>query len=185
MKSIGNFLGYQAVWFAAVIGAGASLWWPGVLAALLFATWQLALSSQRNADLCLVLAAIGAGCLLDGGLAAGGMARYAAAAPALPPGGAPVWILSLWASFALTLNSSLAYLRGHQIVALLFGAIGGPLAYAGAAQGWQALVFEAPAWHALAWLSAGWAIALPLLAGLAQRWTRIARPKGALSTEGR
>jgi hypothetical protein len=183
MKVIGNFLGYQAVWFAAVMGAGASLWWPGVLAAVLFAAWQLAISAQRGADLRLMCAAVGAGCLLDGGLAASGMARYAASAPALPPGGAPLWILALWASFALTLNSSLAYLRRRPIAAVMLGAFGGPLAYAGASQGWQAVSFGAPAWHALACLAIGWAFTMPLLAGLARRWSLDPAPGAAPLTE--
>lgn len=171
MKLWTNFLGYQAVWFAAVIGAGNGLWWPGVAAGAAFVAWQLAASAHRGADLRLIGIALACGCVIDGGLGATGLARYGAFAPALPPGGAPLWILALWASFSLTLNSSLGYLRGHPVAALVLGAVGGPLAYSGAARGWQALAFEAPTWRALAWLACGWALAMPLLAGLARRWT--------------
>lgn len=170
-----NFLGYQAVWFAAVIGAGHRLWWPGAAAGLVFVVWQLGVSRQRSADLKLLGVALMLGCTIDGLLAVSGWARHAAPTPALPPGGAPLWILALWASFSLTLNSSLGYLRGYPMIAMVLGAVGGPLAYAGAARGWQALVFEVPAWRGLAWLACGWALAMPLLAMLARRWTTTPR----------
>jgi len=171
MKLWSNFLGYQAVWFCAVIGAGGDLWWPAVAATIVFAAWQFTVSAQRGSDLRLLGVALACGCVVDGVLATSGLARYAADAPALPPGGAPLWILSLWASFSLTLNSSQGYLRGRPWAAFILGAIGGPLAYAGAARGWQALEFAAPAWHGLAWLACAWAAAMPLLATLARRWS--------------
>jgi hypothetical protein len=175
VKLWANFLGYQAVWFAAVIGASNGVWWPGVAAALVFVSWQLAVSNQRNAELKLLAMALLCGCLIDGTLAESGLARYAAPAPV----GAPLWILALWASFSLTLNSSLAYLRAHALAACMLGAIGGPLAYAGAARGWQALSFAAPTWRALAWLACAWALAMPLLATLARRWTAPRAAAGA------
>ena len=57
-------------------------------------------------------------------------------------------------------------------LACAVGAIGGPLAYWGAARGWQAVQFEPPAWRATAALAAGWALALPALTAGARRWTR-------------
>ena len=42
------------------------------------------------------------GALMDGGLAASGWLVYAASAPSWPP----LWILAIWAAFALTLNHS-------------------------------------------------------------------------------
>lgn len=44
----------------------------------------------------------------------------------------PIWILALWLGFATTLNVSLAWMQGKTITAVLFGAVGGPLAYLGA-----------------------------------------------------
>ncbi|OZI29266.1 hypothetical protein CEG14_21845 [Bordetella genomosp. 1] len=162
-----NLAGYQAVWFAAVIGAGRGLAWPGVLAALVFAAAHLAWTRQRRADLVLMAAAAACGLLIDGGLALAGLMQHAAAAPAVPPGGAPLWILALWCAFALTLNHSLVWLRGRPWLAAAFGAVGAPLAYLGAARGWRAVAIETP----LAWLglAAGWALALGLLATVARR----------------
>ncbi len=179
MKSFwANLFGYQAVWFAAVIGAGGGHWWPGVVAAALFVALHLGLypqsRQQRRADLKLMAVALACGLVLDGALSLSGLARYAAGAPALPIGGAPLWILSMWAAFALTLRHSMAPLLQRGWAALALGAIGGPLAYLGAGRGWSAIAFAEPAWPALAILALGWGLAIPLLATLAARWSRTA-----------
>lgn len=179
MKSFwANLFGYQAVWFAAVIGAGGGYWWPGVVAAALFAALHLGLypqsAKQRRADLKLMAVALGCGLALDGTLSLSGLARYAAGAPALPVGGAPLWILSMWAAFALTLRHSMAPLLQRGWAALALGAIGGPLAYLGAGRGWSAIVFAEPQWQPLAVLALGWGLSIPLLAWLALRWSRSA-----------
>jgi hypothetical protein len=103
----GNLIGYQLVWFVAVIEAGSGRAWPGMAAALVFVAWQMWVSDCRGCDARLVLLAIGVGAVVDGVLADGGWLQYSAPEPALPPHGAPVWILGLWASFAMTLNRSL------------------------------------------------------------------------------
>ncbi len=165
MKFWSNLIGYQAVWFITVAAAGRGLAWPGVSAALAFVLAQLARSDRRRADARLALLALACGLLIDGSLASLGWIRCAA--PTLTP---PAWILALWAAFALTLNHSFACLRGRPRLACLLGAIGGPLAYWGAARGWQAVQFEAPAWRAVLALMLGWALALGVLAQGARRW---------------
>ncbi len=167
MRFWANLIGYQIVWFCAVIGAGSGLAWPGVAAAVVFIAAQLTVSATVRADLRLAGAAVLCGVALDGTLSALGWARYAA--DAWP---APLWILAVWAAFALTLNHSLAYLRPRPWLAFVFGAVGGPLAYWGAARGWQPVQFDPPAWRATAALAAGWAVALPALTASARRWTR-------------
>ncbi|MGH8327504.1 MAG: DUF2878 domain-containing protein, partial [Steroidobacteraceae bacterium] len=171
----GNFLGYEFVWFAAVIGAGHGEAWPGVGAALLFATWQLATARERMLDLRLIAAALVLGTCIDGVAEASGLIRYAAAARALPPGGAPLWILALWVALALTLTRSLAWLRGRPLLGVILGAIGAPLSYLGAANGWHALVFARPAWQGLLWLAVTWAAAITTLIGLLTRGLRSSR----------
>jgi hypothetical protein len=158
-----NLAGYQLVWFCAVIGAGRGLAWPGAAAGRLFAAAQLAASPRRATDLRLAAAALGCGLLLDASLAAHGVVTYAAHAPGWP---APAWILGLWLAFALTLTHSLRALALRPWLAALLGAIGGPLAYLGAARGFDAVALE-PA--ALAWLAPGWALALAGLSLLARR----------------
>lgn len=175
-----NLLGYQAVWFAAVLGAARGQAWPALVAAALFALVHFSLPGSRRADAQLLLCALAIGTLIDGGLAASGWLAYAASAAIWPP----LWILAIWAAFALTLDHSLAYLQTHPLAALLLGAIGGPLAYLGA-QRLEAVVFVAPDWRAIAALALAWALALPALTQLARRWRRSDRgQKVALTDHG-
>jgi hypothetical protein len=184
-----NLVGYQLVWFASVIGAGRGLWWVGVSAAAAFALAHLALfkqsSVERSADLRLLGVALACGLLLDGGLALTGLADYAADERAFPVGAAPLWILSMWAAFALTLRHSMRFLLGRPAWAFALGAIGGPLAYLGAARGWQAIAFAEPRWMALAALAVGWGLAIPLLTTLAARWSQASASSPALAGSAR
>lgn len=168
-----NAIGYQIVWFCAVIGAGAGLTWPALAAAGAFVAWQWAVSPQRAVDLHLIAVSVLCGIAIDGALAASGWVRYAAAWPS--NAFAPVWILAVWAAFAMTLTQSMRFLQSRLRWAWLLGAIGGPLAYVGAAGGWGAVAFAPPRWIALGLLCVAWSVAMPLLAALARRWTRTAR----------
>jgi hypothetical protein len=172
MRFWSNCIGYQLVWFCTVIAAAHGSLLPGILAFAAFCGWQLAISRDRGADLKLLGSSILLGVLIDGSLALAGWTAYATPAPSLPPGGAPVWILCLWASFAMTLNETLIYLQRHLWVAAIFGAVGGPLAYLGAARAWHAVAFAAPASRGIAALSFAWGIALPALAALARHWSQ-------------
>ena len=169
MKFWLSLIGYQAVWFAAVIGANHGNDWPGVLGLLLYAAAQLLLARRYRVDLSLMATALVFGFLLDGGLIRSGLASYAAAWPQLAI--APAWILALWMTFALTFTQSLSYLQSRLWLAALLGLIGGPLAYLGAARGWHVVAFAEPTRHALLVLAVGWALATPALAWLARRGT--------------
>lgn len=169
MKFWASLIGYQLVWFAAVIGAGRGLAWPGIVGMLLYAACQLAAAGHYKADLSLMATAAVLGLVVDGGLIRAGLASYAAPWPSAM--WAPAWILALWATFALTLTQSLRWLQTRLWLAALLGAIGGPLAYLGASRGWQVVSFADPLWHGLAWLGIGWALATPTLAWLARRWS--------------
>lgn len=162
-----SLIGYQAVWFAAVIGAGHGLAWPGVLAMLLYVLVQLACARNWRTDLSLMGVALVFGVLLDGALIRSGLASYAAGWP--DPALAPAWILALWVTFALTFSQSLRYLQNRLWLAALLGLVGGPLAYLGAARGWQVVTFAEPSWRGLLILAIGWALATPALAWLARR----------------
>ena len=177
MNTLAILLAYQATWFVAVIGAGRGSWWPGVLAAALFALWRLAVSPARALELRLLLAALGIGLLLESVWVGSGLLDYAA----WPWAGPPAWILALWCAFALVVVPLLGYLHRRPWLATALGAVGGPLAYLGAASGWDALRFSEPRWHALLALGAGWALAMPALAALAARGLQRDIPRGHTS----
>ena len=165
MRFWANLIGYQAAWFIAVGFAARGLAWPGMLACLGFAAISYWSSPLKRSDLRLVGTALLCGLLLDGTLAATGWLRYAAPLPALP---GPAWIATLWVAFAMTLQHSLQWLMARPLSAVLFGAIGGPLAYWGASRGFNAVEFTMPV-HATLLLSVGWGIAMSLLVVVARR----------------
>lgn len=162
-----TLIAYEAVWFAAVIGAGHGRWWPGVLGALAFAAWRLAASKHRRVESRLVLVALLLGLILENLWVRAGLVGYATPWPWAE---SPAWLMSLWLAFALTIVPLFGYLHARSVLAAVFGAFGGPLAYLGAARGWHAVLLPTPVWPTLLALAAGWAIALPLLTTLARRW---------------
>lgn len=164
MHNVANLVGYQLVWFAAVLGAARGWPWLGALAALLFGSVQLHASAQRRADACLALCAIAVGFVLDGTLSLLGVAHYAATSPPWPP----AWLLAIWAAFGLTLNHSFALAQRHLGASALVAAVGGPLAYLAAAR-LGAVVLPQPASRGLVALALAWSLALPLLAMAARR----------------
>ena len=162
-----SLLGYQAVWFTAVIGAGYGMAWPGVIGMLVYALVQLVWARNWRTDLILMAAGLVFGLLLDGSLIRSGLATYAAGWSQLSL--APAWILALWMTFALTFTQSIRYMQQHLWLAALLGMVGGPLAYLGAARSFLVVSFFDPAWRGLMLLALGWALATPALAWLARR----------------
>lgn len=168
-----NAIGNQLVWLCAVIGAGHGLRWPALLAAAAYVASQLLLSSHPTVELKLLGVALLCGLVVDGVAGGSGQVVYAAAWPGAWL--APVWILALWAAFAMTLTVSLKVLQRRFWLAALLGMIA-PLAYLSAARGWSAVMFPAPSWRGVALLAVGWAVALPLLARCARHWQRAGAP---------
>jgi len=165
MKTLLNAMLYQLTWLATVGGAGHGYWWSGALMLLIFAAIQLPQSATRIADIQLLLIAAVVGFAIDSSLAVSGVLIYAAAVPW--PHLAPLWIVVLWASFSLTMNHSLAFLRPRPVLAALFGGIGGPLAYWAAQRGFGAVSFGGNFLYTLSILAVIWAFATPLLYTLA------------------
>ena len=175
---VGNVVGFQAVWMASIAGAGQGMAWTGPVAALLFVAAMLAFGGKARQDLRMLALALPIGFLLDTAFAASGWLRYAEPVPWVFA--APVWIWSLWAGFALTLNHSMGFLRERPWAAALLGLVGGPLAYWTAAGAFDAVSFGVPVIWAMSALAIGWAAVLPLLFGLDQRLAS-ARPQKAAS----
>lgn len=172
-----NFVLYEMVWFASVMGASHGAAWPAGVATLLFGAWRLTVSQNARAEIRLVVVGVLLGFLFDGALVRSGLVAYAAPWPA---GMAPAWILALWAAFALSVVPLLGYLHTRPWLATAFGAAGGPLAYLGAARGWAVIHFAEPMWHPLLALALGWGAAMPLLSSLAHHWL-LYRPTAARS----
>lgn len=173
MGTVANAIVFQLTWFAAVIGAGHGLAWPGVAAVTAFALLQLRSPATRGADLKLIALAAALGALLDSAFVSTGLLRYAAPWPSAQF--APAWIVALWVALALSLNHSLRWLKPRPWLAALLGACSAPLSFLGAARGWDAVAFAPPTAGTLTVVAAGWALALPVLVLAARRWTAPAR----------
>lgn len=163
---IANVLGFQAVWFASVIGAAQGLAWAGPVAAAVFVLAHLAYSPCRGSDLRLLGTALLLGAVADSVLVLSGLLDFRSPWPWTFA--APIWIVAMWAGFAMTLNHSLGFLKGRPWVSAGFGLVGGPLAYWGAARAFEAVSFGPRPLVALAVLGLVWAVAMPLLYRVAQ-----------------
>jgi len=126
-SKIMNALGYQAVWFATLLGASLGHFWLGFLCSLLFAAIMLVFGGKAKADIRIVSIGLILGVAIDSSFAASGWILYAMPWDLVSL--APLWIIALWLSFSFTLNHSMDFLRHNYVVAALFGLLGGPLAY--------------------------------------------------------
>jgi hypothetical protein len=167
---------YELVWLCAVMGAGHGLAWPGVAAAGLFAGWRLAGSRCRRVELKVAGITVLLALALEWTWVTSGLIVYAAP---WPFASAPAWLIGLWLAFGLTVVPLFGYLHERPALAAILGALGGPLAYLGAARA-HALRLPGPAWRGLLALALGWAIVMPTLTSLAGRWQR-AGATGGLS----
>lgn len=165
MRTVFNLVGFQLVWMASVWGAANAMWWLGPLAVAMFATAHFGFRQAVEGDLKLIAWALLIGALVDTAFAASGVLRYASPVPRVEL--APLWILSMWIGFALTLNHSMAFLRGKLWLQILFGALGGPVAYLIAGRVWGAVTFGTTLTNVILLLALAWGIVTPLLLFLA------------------
>ena len=164
--SILQFLAFDTAWFLSVWG-GAKGWpWLGLAPALGVLGLHLALHRATLwAEVKLAFAILLFGVLLEAGMMAAGLIRYAGTDPAqiLPP----VWIVALWIGFASIPNGSLTWLRGRSGLQVLLGLVFGPLAYWTGAKMGAASLAE-PTALALTGIGIAWALAFPTLMRLAE-----------------
>jgi hypothetical protein len=165
-----NFVAFQLGWFACVLGAAKGLPWAGVLVVLAVVALHLARARRPLPELRLIGLAMALGLLVDSLLLATGWLSYPAGLWLPGPWGsylAPYWIVAMWALFATTLNVSMGWLRGRPWLAVLMGAVGGPLSYLGGEELGAIELTEPVA--AMAALAVAWAVAMPLLMKAAER----------------
>lgn len=159
MSFLINFIGFQVGWFAAVIGGANGFAWAGTLAVLFVIVIHLWRVPQPRKEILLILVAGLLGFAWDSVLVQLGIAVYPSGI--LVDQTAPHWIVAMWMLFATTLNISLRWLRRRWWMAVVSGAVFGPLAfYAGSGLGG---VYFPNLLEAMLIISAGWAVFMPLL----------------------
>ena len=161
-----NFILFQIGWFACVVGAAKQMPWFGVMVVLAIVIWHLSQAKQPKLEVYLLILTLIIGAIYDQTMLQNNLLTYQA--HGWSNSLTPAWILALWAEFATILNVSLRWMRGRWLIAILFGAIGGPLAYVGAARLGAVSLDAIPLSYVA--LSVGWAIITPLLLKLSERF---------------
>ena len=145
------------------------LWGPlAVVAIVLVHLLVLSRAGERRSELVYILAVGLSGSLLDTGLRALEITSY----PTSPPSTfVPPWIAALWFLFATLPRHSLGWLRGRVGLAVLLGALGGPLSYLGGVRLGAVEPGPEPLWT---WVGLGieYAVLTPLMLRLAPEVSR-------------
>jgi hypothetical protein len=158
-KTIINFVGFQIGWFACVLGGAHAMPWLGPLIAAPILAWHLYQTPVWEKETKLIVMIAIAGSAFDQFLLWLDWIQYPVSS--WPSWLLPIWMTTLWLLFSSTLNVSLRWMRGKHLVAMLFGAIGGPVAYlAGQKLGAMDLVAQT---NALIVLAVGWGLMMPAM----------------------
>jgi hypothetical protein len=164
MRKIINLIVFQAAWFAVVLAAAHGYAWLGVLAVLAGLALHLALSPDRIPEFLTALSAAVIGFCIDSALITAGV--FSPIPHVFPAPLSSLWMVMLWVNLATTLDLAMGWLRGRYVLAAIFGAIGGPLAYYSGAK--LGAMTALPPVTSLIVIGAAWAVALPLLYRMAK-----------------
>ncbi|MCG3778216.1 MAG: hypothetical protein JW388_0929 [Nitrospira sp.] len=127
LSRIWNVVGFQAAWFACVLGAAHDHPWLGPFAVLLLLTGHIATMPEWQQPLRRIIFIGVFGMFVDSMLGLAGVLQYR---DGLGAGWiCPPWLVALWMAFATTLKPSLGWLEKRYATAALVGGIFGPLSY--------------------------------------------------------
>ena len=157
---------YQIGWFACVLGAASQRPWTGCLIGTILVVVHVALSVERVLEVQLLVLATAVGAAVEMIQIAAGTYRFTSRTEtdALPP----AWLLAMWARFATTFRFSLRNVVIRPVLAVLFGAAGGPIAFL-AGERLGAVTLLPPLAQSLLRLSISWAIALVVFSAVLRR----------------
>ena len=160
-----NAIGFQAAWWACVAGVAHGFEIPALIFGACLAFAHLAYTEHKLKDLRLAAVSLVMGIVLDSLLQYFSVMQFHGLSIL---GLSPFWLWMLWGLFALTINTSLAFLKTKPLVlSALAGFVLGPLTYyAGAA-------LAAASWEGASFpfltLALAWMVALPSLIFLARK----------------
>ena len=173
-----NFLLFQIGWFACVAGAGWGLAWLGPAFLPLVTGVYFATATHRRGAAVLVVGVALVGGLADGVAAHLGYLSFPDTPWAVGP--LPLWMLSLWAMFATTLDRSMGWIRRFPVLAAALGAVAGPLAYAGGERLGALQLGD----QAYLWLAIEWGVLMPASAWCAGRLGSLHTPNSISARNG-
>ncbi|MGI9291390.1 MAG: DUF2878 domain-containing protein [Gammaproteobacteria bacterium] len=174
MPIILNLVLFKIVWAMSLAGVVIGYAWLGAAGLVAFMTWHAKTVRTAKADFYLAGVAVLVGLFLDTLYLQSGLIIYQGQTPW--SGMAPVWILALWANFALTMNGCMAWLQQRKWLAALLSFIFGPLGYYGGIKLGTATINDNQ-WLLFFIIGVAWAVAVPLLLTLAARFANRFHPK--------
>ncbi len=170
-----NFILFQMGWFACVLGAAHGQPWLGTGIAAAIVAFHGYCAVRPAEEFKLLGIAVLIGLLWDSLLVMLGWIAYPNGT--FLTGVAPHWILALWALFATALNVSMHWLKQRLMIAVVLGAVCGPLSYWAAVR-LGAATFVVPQSAVIA-LAAGWALIMPALLLLSRRFDGMTTSRAA------
>jgi hypothetical protein len=122
-----NILAFKIGWVSSVVGVAIDIPMLGPAAILLAIAIHLLVVNRPVSELVLIIATgvIGAG--VDSIMISAGWLSYPSGT--LFAGFSPYWIVAMWMLFATTFNVSFRWLQSKMFLAVLLGALSGPLSY--------------------------------------------------------
>jgi len=159
-----NILGFQIGWFACVLGSANQLPWLGVLISSLVIFVHIYRSRYPAFECKFLAVAVIIGLVFDGIPQSLGWITFSPVTfwPDVLP---PPWMIMLWPLFASTMNISLSWLKHKKLLAILIGAVAGPLSYWSGARLGALQLSNVSA--AIIYLSIGWGFIVPVLLKIA------------------
>ena len=165
MNLIVNFGLFHLGWLACVIGAASNMSLLGSSIAILLIAVHLYRVANFRAELYLIVAALVIGLIWESLLLTQNWLAYAGSS--IGSNLAPYWLVIMWALFATTINISMAWMKDRWLLAMVMGAIFGPMAFiAGEKLGAVEFIDNQ---RGLIALSLGWAVLMPLILWIAKR----------------
>jgi FtsH-binding integral membrane protein len=160
IRKIFNYVGLQVGWFACAYGAAEEMAWLGPLLVLFYLGLHLFWSPRRAEELRFILLVGAIGLVVDSVKKVTGLMIYAGDIPISWL--APPWVTAMWLLFSTSLNGSLSWLKGRYLLAVILGAVFGPLSYVtgmrlGAAE------FHYDFWITVGVLAVVWGLVVPAL----------------------
>ena len=160
IKIINGFFFYL-IWIGCIAGVRLNLFYLGPAITIFFIAVHLMVVEQVKREIELIFF-----CLLLGGIVEGlfiyfGVLTYKGyflLSSALPP----IWILCIWITLSLTINYSMAFLKGRFYLTILGGLIFGPWCYYVAMKS-EVLYFHFPILQTILILGLSWGACLPIM----------------------
>jgi hypothetical protein len=166
IKKIFNYFGLQVGWFACAYGAANGYAWLGPLVVFFYLLLHLHWSTNRLTEFKFVFSVGLIGLVVDSLKKMTGLIVYSGDISLA--WFAPPWVIAMWMLFSTSLEGSLSWLKGRYPLAVLLGAIFGPLSYVtGARLG--AAVFTYDFWFSIGVLAVIWSVVVPSLVWLSRK----------------